>query len=249
MIDLQYLAARVIKDALRQNKIELDERKRAEGALRESERRFGDTLKNLQMIAAMCDEKSIITFCNDYLLRLTGWERDETVGRSWFEMFIPEHEQKRVRTIVEDVMPDGSVIPHFVNEIRTRFGEHRLVKWTNTTSHDSDSQFIGLFALGDDITDRERMEQGLRESEERYRHLVENARDIIYTHDLEGNYTSINRAGEQITGYTREETLQTNIAQTIAPEYLKTARQMIARKMAGEKITAYELEVQKMVAK
>jgi len=45
----------------------------------------------------------------------------------------------------------------------------------------------------------------LRESEERYRDLFENANDIIYTHDLEGNYTSTNKACERVTGYTDAE--------------------------------------------
>jgi PAS domain S-box-containing protein len=83
----------------------------------------------------------------------------------------------------------------------------------------------------------------LRESEERYRDLVENANDIIYSHDLQGNYTSLNRAGERITGYTREEVLSMNFTQIVAPEYLETAREMMRRKMAGEKTTAYTVEI------
>jgi two-component system cell cycle sensor histidine kinase/response regulator CckA len=93
------------------------------------------------------------------------------------------------------------------------------------------------------IIERRRAEKKLFESEERCRDLIENAHDLIYSHDLEGNYTSINKAGEQITGYSREEVLRMNFAQTVAPEYLKKAHQIIVSKLAGEKITVYDLEI------
>jgi PAS domain S-box-containing protein len=155
---------------------DVTERKLAEEALRESQRRFSDTLANLEMLAVMADAEGNITFCNDYLLKLTGWERQEAIGRNWFDMFIPEQEKERVSEILDEIPQEGSVTPHFENEIKTRSGERRLVKWTNTTLRDLNGQFIGVAALGDDITEHKQAEAQLLASREQLRALSERLR-------------------------------------------------------------------------
>ena len=79
--------------------------------------------------------------------------------------------------------------------------------------------------------------------EERYRDLFENANDVIYTHDLEGNLTSLNKAGESILGYTREEALRLNVRQLVAPEQIAETENIMARKLSGEDLPAHAVEV------
>ena len=84
----------------------------------------------------------------------------------------------------------------------------------------------------------------MRESEQRYREIFDNANDLIYTHDLKGNFTSLNETGEQLTGYSKTEALSMNFAQVVVPEQVDLARQMLGRKLhSDDAATVYELDI------
>jgi PAS domain S-box-containing protein len=83
----------------------------------------------------------------------------------------------------------------------------------------------------------------LKASEERYRELFENANDIVFTLDLEGNFTSINRAGEEISGYSRSQLPDVNFADILTPEHVSLAHQMRESKLAGGGPTTYEVDI------
>jgi two-component system, cell cycle sensor histidine kinase and response regulator CckA len=97
--------------------------------------------------------------------------------------------------------------------------------------------------LSTDVTGRERAQEVLRESEERYRDLFDHSTDILFTTDLEGNFTSLNKAGESVTGYSAEEALKRNLGHLLGPKYLELARHMRERKMVEGGQTTYEIEI------
>jgi PAS domain S-box-containing protein len=88
-----------------------------------------------------------------------------------------------------------------------------------------------------------RADAALRASEERYRRLVDGANDLVYSHDVAGVLTSVNRACLETTGYTRDEVVGRSIATILPPDSLAKARAMIARKVEGGAATVYELEI------
>ncbi|UCU97346.1 EAL domain-containing protein [Acidovorax radicis] len=135
--------------------------KRAEEELHESDRRFNDMLDKVEMISMMLDCEGRITYCNDYLLRLTGWQREEVFGRNWFDLFVPA-ELAHVRGVFADVLADRPSAWHYDNEILTRSGGRRLVHWNNTVLRSVGGQVTGVAALGEDITERREADRRIK---------------------------------------------------------------------------------------
>ena len=146
--------------------LNVTEQKRAKEELRESERRFSDMLANVDLLSLMLDREGRITYCNDYLLRLTGWQREEVIGRDWFELFIPDRREP-VRQAFYTLLADPAAIAHYEVEILTRSGEKRLIRWNNTVLRSVAGEVIGSASIGADITEEWRLQQQLRTESQR----------------------------------------------------------------------------------
>ena len=140
---------------------DITKEKRAEEELHESDRRFNDMLDKVEMISIMVDCEGSITYCNDYLLRLTGWQRDDVFGRNWFDVFVPP-DCAHVRSMFADLLADRPSAWHYDNEILTRTGERRMVHWNNTVLRSVGGQVTGVAALGEDITEHREAERKIK---------------------------------------------------------------------------------------
>ena len=137
---------------------DIAERKRADEKLRESERQLRTVLETISLVGVMLDRQGNITLCNDFLLALSGWKREEVLHRDWFELFLPSEIRGRIREIFLDAIGAGEIPTHYQNEIITRSGERRLVDWNNTVIRDPGGQIVGVASIGEDITGLKRAE-------------------------------------------------------------------------------------------
>ena len=136
---------------------DITDRKQAEQELRESERRFSSTLETIELAAVMLDREARITYCNDYLLRLTGWRLDELIGRNWFETFMPPS-LGDMRPVFQSLLANAPETWHRENEILTRAGERRLIRWNNSVLQSGTGEVIGTASIGEDITEQKQAE-------------------------------------------------------------------------------------------
>ena len=122
-------------------------------------------------------------------------------------------------------------------QVRWIFGRGRIFR-------DTTGQPVRYAGVDIDITDRKRTEEALRESEERYRTLIENANDLVFTLDLDFRITSANPAVKSLLGYAPEELTGTQLSQYVPAEQLPKHKEMLRRKLAGETgTTRYEMQV------
>jgi diguanylate cyclase (GGDEF)-like protein/PAS domain S-box-containing protein len=128
--------------------------------LRESERRFSDLLGNVELVSVMVDRESRITYCNEYLLQLTGYRREEVIGRDWFERFIREPSIPKANFAA--LLADKPEARHRESGIFTRSGECRLIRWNNSVLRSTGGDVIGTASIGEDITEQKRAEIGIK---------------------------------------------------------------------------------------
>jgi diguanylate cyclase (GGDEF)-like protein/PAS domain S-box-containing protein len=135
---------------------DLTERQQAADELRECQRRLSDLLSNVALIAVMLDRNAKIDYCNDYLLKLTGWQREEVLGKSFFELFVPSERQHDLRGIYAAMLTNLPSSRHHEDSILTRSGEHRLIRWNNSVLRSTRGEVIGIASIGEDITQQQR---------------------------------------------------------------------------------------------
>ena len=139
--------------------------KRTENALRESERRFREILENIELASIILDKQGRAIFCNDFLLEVTGWRREEVVGANWLDGFVAEENRAETRLVFEEMMETGKAMAHFENDILGRNGERRTVRWNNTILRDVSGELLGVTWVGEDITERQQLERQLLQAQ------------------------------------------------------------------------------------
>jgi two-component system NtrC family sensor kinase len=219
----------------------------------ERKRSEDEVYRSRQMLQSILDSVPQRVFWKDRSLTYLGCNRAfaldaglgdaaEVVGKSDFDLAWKESAEL-CRADDERVIEQESPKLNF-EEPQIRPGGSLL--WLRTSKlplRDREGKVIGVIGTYEDITSQKRSEEALRESEERYRELFENASDLVYTADLDLRLTSLNRVAEQTIGYCREEAAQMNLRQLVEPKEWPRVEQALERLLTGEPPTRLEVAI------
>ena len=203
--------------------------------LQESERRFREMLENIKLIAVTLDSEGKITFCNDYLLTLTGWRREEVINQDWFEKFIPE-ETASSKALHSTSPSVSQLAAHHESHMLTKEGKLLTIQWNNTMLRDAMGKTVGTASIGEDVTERNRSEEKARQLAA----IVQSADVAVIGKTLEGVITSWNKGAETIYGYTEDEVVGESITTLVPPGHNDEVREILDKIRNEEPVEHYE---------
>ena len=230
---MDHVAARVFWDVFNIEEQRIAECRRAEEALRESEQEKQAILDSMSEDVVFHDTEHRIIWANRVASESVGSTPDELVGRHCYEVFhqrikpCPGCPFLKARDTgepqaAEMTSPDGRI--WFVRGYPVR---------------DAHDDIAGVVEVTLEITQRKRAEDALRESEERYRTVLEACPDPVVVYDMEGNGIYINPAFTRVFGWTSEELLGKKI-NYVPDENWPETRAMIEKVLAGESFSGVE---------
>jgi PAS domain S-box-containing protein len=192
------------------------------------------------------DAAGNILLMNPVAVQLTGWQQSEALGRGIAEVFniVNEATGAPVKIPIMQALEQGTVVGlanHTV--LISRTGRRMPISDSGSPIRDASGKIIGAILVFRDSTEQRESELALEASEARYRALVEQASDIIYTLDVSGNITSINQAAEEVLGYSHDELLHMSMRDVLRPDDLAQAQTMMQRKVVDRETTRYVMDL------
>lgn len=197
----------------------------AEEALCRLERDYRELVNEAASIILRWDTNGIVTFFNEYAQNFFGFREHEIVGRSIMGTIVPEQEitGRDLVQLMQEISLDPSKFEYNENENIKRNGERVWLAWKNKSVFSSSGKLVEVLSVGIDITARKRAEEALQEREQHFRALFEQAPDLVYITDYDGNFLDVNRQFCNELGYSREALLDLTVA-TVDRKYRQRER-------------------------
>ena len=233
MVEKRTAELRMVNEQLQR---EITERRRTEEVLREYQR----AIEGSQDMIAVVDQNHNYLLANKAFLKYRGMDRERVIGRSVPEVLGKDVFERVVKKNL-DTCFQGEVVQYEMKYTYPEFGERDLlVSYFPIEGPEGVNRIASVIQ---DITERKRTEDALRESERRYRALFEGSRDAIYITTREGEIVDANQSMIDLFGYRREEIIGLNARKTyVCPEDRTKFQQEIEREGY---VRDYEIKLRK----
>ena len=224
---------------------DITERKHMEEVLKKSEEQYRTLAANLPEIVyrVYLKENGRMQFFNDQVVALTGYTEPELSEGTIcsIEPLIHADDRQKVVATVEKAITEGGI---FTVEYRLihKDGSIRSFNERGRIIYGNENEPLYIDGMIQDVTERKKIEDTLRKSKEQYHSLLENVPELILVH-RNGIILYTNPAAVKTLGYQPYEALNRQVSDFIAPEFHERVAAAIRRRISGEQVAPYEIEV------
>ncbi len=226
--------------------IDITEHRQIEEALQESEKKYRELVESANSVILRWDQNGNITFFNKYALDFFGYKEKEILGKNVMDTIVPETDTagRDLRAMIEDIERNPERYISNENENIKKSGERVWITWTNKPIYDEQGNMKEILSIGKDDTERKKFERALQESEERFRGLVENAYDIIYTLTPEGTFSYVSPNLKEILGFDVSDFEGESIWEFVHPKDIPICNECFQNMiLTSEKISGIEYRI------
>ena len=196
---------------------EITERQWTEEALKKERNFISAVIDTSSALVVVLDREGKIVRFNRACEQTTHYSFDEVRGRYLWNLFLIPEEVEPVKATFAKLQA-GQFPNEFDNYWVAKDESRRLIAWSNTALVDNQGEVEYIISTGIDITERKQAEKALQESEEQYRSVVDNLKEVIFQTDTARQLTFLNPAWTQITGLSLYESLGKRFLELIHPD-------------------------------
>ena len=188
---------------------EIDERKKAEAAIRESEAKYRELVQNANSIILRVDTQGRITFFNEFAQSFFGYKEHEIIGRNSVGTIAPYNDSdgRSMGPVMAEVARNPEEHKYYEMENIRRDGTRAWVAWTNKAVRDDAGEIVEYLCIGHDVTEAKAAEKEMARIRLYLQKIVDSMPSILVGIDLKERITLFNREAERLTGMASEEAL------------------------------------------
>jgi diguanylate cyclase (GGDEF)-like protein/PAS domain S-box-containing protein len=212
---------------------DVSERTLADEALRQSEERFRLLFENAPLGIVLVDQKGSVTAANRMFAEMSGYSIEGAVGLTSTDIS-PVEDRAATRELEEGILSGRLKTTDRDRRLLRKDGSTAWIRMTTTFIRDNLGKAQWGIAVFQDVHERKRAEEAIRQSEERFRLLFENAPLGVILIDQKGNLTSANRKFAELSGYSQEEAVGLSSTDLAPPEDAAATRESLEKLLDGK---------------